>query len=1074
MTTDKPKKSALGRIMRAVLILILLVAVLVALAPTLFSGFIQGKIVEAMEESLDAKVTMEDFSFGWMSGSQIEGFSITRPGESEPALSVGKLTTDPSLSDILASRFIVEDIVAEDVTVRIKRDETGVDWQDIAKGPKKTGEKTGSDSAEIPDFLVRARVKNLRIVYSDIKLDQALDFPGMSVFLEASQGADLKVKVTGPFGLDCDLKCQLFDGDRLLPSDRITATGTLAWSDLQLFDYQPHLGQYLSGLSGTVNTNYTLNYGPQGAIRVVGKTQWKGLVAKTSAGGVASTSGTIDNTVVMAEGQPRVVNALINLSDVEIVGMPNQKKAVPCGAGVVDIKMAGDLLTLSQCEVAVPGGKFSLSGDYAMGDQPSRGMRLDANTDLAIWSTYFEGIPDLGGKVQVGGLIPGDMTRNPIDLKVLVDALKLTGGPLGEKSYNCGKTTLDLQLTRPQTPEGPQDIIVKSRSRMWQVDLNSSLRSKASAAFGMLGQAKIKGNCDMEQFLAPFTDSRGQGRVSFDFLAGLEEDKVQIQNATIRGPGATAQFSGQVGRRADGWGFMFDGKDVTYQRGDGIGIVMPKLLGRGTWNEKSHAVQGRISIDDVRTVGGQRASMKGGAVLVDFDGSVDQEKGRYQINFGRLNLAGFQGKGGIDYANETGLGKLSIVGEADYAELSSRWLRLYDPQATGRGKGPVVLEIDPKGGNWSQASGRIDLQIPGLTTQGFDLADLVIKGTMSNGKGKITQGGGRLNDGTVKLTGDIDFTGENMVFNTNAEMKRVKLVKEWQPAIARVIPLFAGIGVTAEGFINMNLTADGVGDTWDSIQPRLNGDGSLGLGNGRIVGSPILRTFGLALGFDPNMSIRDINSAFQIKNGGIHQEGLMADFGTFQMKMGGITYLDGRLDYDIGFKPVSQNPNNWQRFASLVANDGFLPLKLRGTVDSPKPGLPDPAKLIEAGARKLLGDGIGNLLGGDKNKNGKSQGLGGLLKGLGGNKSKSKNDPKKKPADPIQGLLQGLGGNKKKSKDDAKKRSSDPLQGLLRGLGGKKKQKPDDKKNKKKQRPKGLGGLLQGLGGSGNQNDGHR
>lgn len=1035
MPTETPKKSLSGRLFRLFAVILVVVVVLVALAPTFLSGFIQGKVEGAMEEQLDADVQMDNFSFGWFSGAEIENFTMTRTGQSDPALSIGRLTTDPSLKEIMSGRYVVEDIVVEDVVFRVARTESGVDWQDISKSKTEKKEES-AESVSIPDFLIQAEVKNLRVIYDDPQLSEPFDFAGLNVKFVAENGKDCTIAVTGPYGLNCNVSCQVFDGDMLRTTDAMTANGTLNIGNLNLGDFGDSLKQFLANLEGEFQTQQQINYGPGGVITVNGKSTWKGLVAKTEMAGLSAKSGScVNNVSKNDDGQE--VQAQIRVMGAEIVGLPKQIKGLPCGEGAIDIALSTDqMLSFTNGLFQIPGGNLNLDGSHGLGDKQGQGINLKANTDLALWSGYFDGLPTIQGKVVVDGSVPADVTTKAVVMKVAVDALRLTGGPLEDKAYDCGRTTIDLKLKMPKDPKGPMAINFDSNSRLWQVESVSSIANNETAAFGAIGNSSLKGSLDMERLMAPFTDSVGQGRVTFDFRANLTDKELGISDARVSGPQASALLSARIGEENDLWRFLFDGNRITYNQSDGSGLLVSNLQGRGTWTKSSKNVSGRMSLQDMRTVGGQGPAINSGQVMVEFTGQADQEAGNYSLNFDRVEMAGFKGNGAVDYGAETGLGKIRIAGEADYAMLSSKWLRLFDENAKGSGKGPVILELSPNGADWKAASGRLEMTVPSLEAYGFGVSDLVVKGDMANGIGKITEGTGKLNEGTVKVTGDIDLTGEETKFNASADMKRVRIVKAWQPAIARLIPLFAGIGVSAGGFISMDLKATGEGDRWETINPRLFGDGAFLLTEGRIDGAPILEALGLALGFNPNMDIKDINTDFQIKNGGIYQDGFVADLGSLQIKMAGTTFLDGRLDYDLGIKPVSNEPANWQRFVSLLSTDGFLAMKLTGTVDSPSPGLPDAGKLIEAGAKKLIGDGLSNLLGG-KTKDGenkkKSGGLGGLLQGLGG--GKKKDDNKKKDSNPLNGLLNGLGGGKKKDakKKDAKKTG---LGGLLEGLGG--------------------------------------
>jgi hypothetical protein len=68
----------------------------------------------------------------------------------------------------------------------------------------------------------------------------------------------------------------------------------------------------------------------------------------------------------------------------------------------------------------------------------------------------------------------------------------------------------------------------------------------------------------------------------------------------------------------------------------------------------------------------------------------------------------------------------------------------------------------------------------------------------------------------------------------------------------------------------------------------------------------------------------------------------------------------------LGIRLTGESNEKWQRYASLVSSDGFLPLSMKGTVTNPGVPLPDPGKLIQGAAENLIKKGLGELFGGRK------------------------------------------------------------------------------------------------------------
>ena len=78
------------------------------------------------------------------------------------------------------------------------------------------------------------------------------------------------------------------------------------------------------------------------------------------------------------------------------------------------------------------------------------------------------------------------------------------------------------------------------------------------------------------------------------------------------------------------------------------------------------------------------------------------------------------------------------------------------------------------------------------------------------------------------------------------------------------------------------------------------------------------------------------------------------------LRLTGSAGIAGDLDYVVGIKIKGSKSAKWQRLMVLVDKDGFLPLRLKGSITSPSLQPPDPRALLknqlEGQLQKRLGE----------------------------------------------------------------------------------------------------------------------
>ncbi|MCA9297585.1 MAG: hypothetical protein KDA28_00880, partial [Phycisphaerales bacterium] len=305
--------------------------------------------------------------------------------------------------------------------------------------------------------------------------------------------------------------------------------------------------------------------------------------------------------------------------------------------------------------------------------------------------------------------------------------------------------------------------------------------------------------------------------------------------------------------------------------------------------------------------------------------------------------------------------------DLDMAPFASTWLAIWLEGARGQGRGRLKVDLDmpDEGGRVSrQARGTITGTLDALTWSGLTMKKLDLEARLADGVMRIQKGDVQLNDGTCQLQGQMSYVPEVPTGQFTMSAKKVKIVKEMQPWVARVVPIFAGLGAVVVAELDLDLQGNGRGEGFDAFTSTLTGSGALGCRDGRVSSSPLLGAIMGAVGMPPELAFSSIATRFQMRDGGVYQDALHIDGEIVDIRMSGVTGFDGSLDHTLGLKPKAtwKGSDKFQTFARILDPEGYVPMGIGGTVSAPTPKLPDPAKLVGNAVEGLLRRGLGDLL----------------------------------------------------------------------------------------------------------------
>ena len=240
-------------------------------------------------------------------------------------------------------------------------------------------------------------------------------------------------------------------------------------------------------------------------------------------------------------------------------------------------------------------------------------------------------------------------------------------------------------------------------------------------------------------------------------------------------------------------------------------------------------------------------------------------------------------------------------------------------------------------------------------------------------------------EGRVDIKGKINFSEDDPVFDGKTDIQKAGLAE-----IVQILsPDFKG---TINGKVSGNAVIAGKGSKWEKIKDELKGKGSITAENISLSNIKIMDQVASFLGVDElkKVEFRDGNMNFVIEGGKVKYDDCNLRGDTVKVKSDGKIAFDKSLncDIEISLSPeLSAKVIRKHEFSSLFQDDkGWItvPITLKGTTDSPRPGLSSKAvnkKVIEKGT-DMLNNELQKLLNKDSSKKKQGKDKGNLLDNL--------------------------------------------------------------------------------------------
>lgn len=195
---------------------------------------------------------------------------------------------------------------------------------------------------------------------------------------------------------------------------------------------------------------------------------------------------------------------------------------------------------------------------------------------------------------------------------------------------------------------------------------------------------------------------------------------------------------------------------------------------------------------------------------------------------------------------------------------------------------------------------------------------------------------GKTAGGTFSETARIDLTQPGLAYKTHIETNAIQT----NPLLSALSPKMAG---TVFGLLNLSVDMQGQGTGLADLQKSLSGSGHLKIADGKVTGAGLVAGLADFLDLEELRVLRFTQAAGQlvVKDGRVQ---LAGDLVGEQVRLAptGTVGLDGSLDVGL---PVRLAPaltarldsrNKFSRFLTDSQGWGELPLKLTGTVKSPR------------------------------------------------------------------------------------------------------------------------------------------
>ncbi len=251
-------------------------------------------------------------------------------------------------------------------------------------------------------------------------------------------------------------------------------------------------------------------------------------------------------------------------------------------------------------------------------------------------------------------------------------------------------------------------------------------------------------------------------------------------------------------------------------------------------------------------------------------------------------------------------------------------------------------------------TGGFELSAAQVVAPYVTLETLTTTGAIADGVLALTPLDARVNGGTLSGNLSLGLVGKQPEHRVTLRADNVGIDADLAPLVARAVPLLAGSeDGRASGRMGLDLDLTATGSKSKRVKRTADGKGVVRLRNVSVESTGLVGQLLQLTGGGGALSIPSADVPFVVQKGQVITEDLPLDAGGLLMRLGGQVGLDGALDYALKVKPGGGGGSSFERYTKLFDDDGFLPLRLGGSVSDPDLKLPD--------VKDAIGDKLGGL-----------------------------------------------------------------------------------------------------------------
>ena len=194
---------------------------------------------------------------------------------------------------------------------------------------------------------------------------------------------------------------------------------------------------------------------------------------------------------------------------------------------------------------------------------------------------------------------------------------------------------------------------------------------------------------------------------------------------------------------------------------------------------------------------------------------------------------------------------------------------------------------------------------------------------------------GVLNGGPFVFTGELERNGAAPSFEGRFQADDVVL-DDGMSVLRYAVPVLAGAPLNLKGHLDSDVYVRGHGATWDAVSRSLEGHGVIGIKPVDLDGAPLIAELSKIAELSRQGRIASIRSDFVIKDRRVTTDHFTLNIGRVPMTLSGWTGFDGRIDYRINLKSLTDRlPDKARRVLGELNVDlgSLTTLTLRGTVN---------------------------------------------------------------------------------------------------------------------------------------------